>query len=68
MSLMLRGNSQCHIDEVVRLLSYAWIGAQTPYPEGPTNPFIIALHAWESNEPIEIGRSNVKNQRLRSPT
>ncbi|KAH8425066.1 uncharacterized protein LDX57_002815 [Aspergillus melleus] len=37
------------------------VSAETPYPEGPTNPFIVARNAWESNEPIErIGRSNVK--------
>ncbi|KAK1138859.1 hypothetical protein N8T08_001730 [Aspergillus melleus] len=55
MSLMFRGNPQCHIDEVVHLLSYAWVGAQTPYPEGPTNPFMIALNAWKSNVKINMG-------------
>lgn len=33
----------------LRLLGYAWIGPQPPYPKGPTNPFIIGFKAWQSD-------------------
>ncbi|PKX90169.1 uncharacterized protein P174DRAFT_506948 [Aspergillus novofumigatus IBT 16806] len=37
----------------VRMLGYAWVGPQPPYPTGPTNPLIIGFKAWQTNEALE---------------
>lgn len=37
----------------VRMLAYAWVGPQPPYPAGPTNPLIIGFKAWQSAEALE---------------
>lgn len=37
----------------VRMLGYAWVGPQPPYPKGPTNPIIIGFKAWQSAEALE---------------
>ncbi|KAH1488228.1 hypothetical protein LV164_006381 [Aspergillus fumigatus] len=37
----------------VRMLGYAWVGPQPPYPTGPTNPIIIGFKAWQTNDALE---------------
>ncbi|KAF4171724.1 hypothetical protein CNMCM8927_007451 [Aspergillus lentulus] len=37
----------------VRMLGYAWVGPQPPYPTGPTNPLIIGFKEWQTNEALE---------------
>ena len=33
----------------MRMLGVAWVGAKTPTPVGPVNPFTLGFKAWESN-------------------
>ena len=33
----------------MRMLGVAWVGAKTPTPAGPVNPFTLGFKAWESN-------------------
>lgn len=50
----ITGTSRCgDVAGKLRLLGYAWVGPVTPYPTGPTNPFIIGFKAWESDKSVE---------------
>ncbi|GFF58226.1 hypothetical protein IFM46972_11038 [Aspergillus udagawae] len=50
----ITGGTRCpNATGSVRMLGYAWIGPQTPYPKGPENPIIIGFKAWESDKPLE---------------
>lgn len=39
-------------EKSIKMLGYAWIGPQAPYPVGPTNPIIIGFKAWESRRSL----------------
>ncbi|KAF7590400.1 hypothetical protein BBP40_002901 [Aspergillus hancockii] len=43
---------ECRDAKQLRVLGYAWIGPQPPYPKGPRNPFIIGFKAWQSNNAV----------------
>ncbi|EAW13673.1 uncharacterized protein ACLA_043930 [Aspergillus clavatus NRRL 1] len=48
------GGSRCpNATGSVRMLGYAWIGPQTPYPKGPENSIIIGFKAWETDKALE---------------
>ncbi|OGM49467.1 hypothetical protein ABOM_001715 [Aspergillus bombycis] len=52
LSYNMTTGAQCQITKELRLLGYAWIGPQPPYPTGPENPFIIGFKAWESTKAV----------------
>lgn len=52
LSYNMTSGNQCQSTKQLRLLGYAWIGPQPPYPTGPENPFIIGFKAWESTKAV----------------
>ncbi|CAI7638566.1 unnamed protein product [Penicillium crustosum] len=42
-------NNLTEDDISMRMLGVAWVGAKTPTPAGPVNPFTLGFKAWESN-------------------
>ncbi|KAF7168864.1 hypothetical protein CNMCM6106_003879 [Aspergillus hiratsukae] len=54
MDFRFTAGKQCqNATGTVRMLGYAWVGPQPPYPKGPTNPIIIGFKAWQSADPLE---------------
>ncbi|KAE8339489.1 hypothetical protein BDV24DRAFT_135688 [Aspergillus arachidicola] len=52
-SYNITGGSRCRdANGKLRILGYAWVGPQPPYPTGPLNPFIVGFKAWESDKPV----------------
>ncbi|KAI9041894.1 uncharacterized protein KD926_006440 [Aspergillus affinis] len=52
LSYNLRTGSRCQLSKELRLLGYAWIGPQPPYPKGAENPFLIGFKAWKSDKAV----------------
>ncbi|KAB8212154.1 hypothetical protein BDV34DRAFT_208614 [Aspergillus parasiticus] len=52
LSYNITNGNQCQSTKQLRLLGYAWIGPQPPYPSGSENPFIIGFKAWESTKAV----------------
>ncbi|KAB8261631.1 hypothetical protein BDV32DRAFT_32643 [Aspergillus pseudonomiae] len=52
LSYNMTTGTQCQITKQLRLLGYAWVGPQVPYPTGPENPFIVGFKAWESTKSV----------------
>ncbi|KAE8380448.1 hypothetical protein BDV26DRAFT_279516 [Aspergillus bertholletiae] len=52
LSYNMTSSSQCQSTKKLRLLGYAWIGPQPPYPAGSENPFIVGFKAWESTRAV----------------
>ncbi|KAE8155827.1 hypothetical protein BDV40DRAFT_310575 [Aspergillus tamarii] len=53
LSYNITGGSRCRgTNGELRILGYAWVGPQPPYPTGPLNPFIVGFKAWESDQPV----------------
>ncbi|KAI9926526.1 hypothetical protein MW887_004294 [Aspergillus wentii] len=44
--------TRCEDTKQLRILGYAWIGPQPPYPRGAQNPFIIGFKAWQSDKAL----------------
>ncbi|KAH8434348.1 uncharacterized protein LDX57_011996 [Aspergillus melleus] len=53
LSYNLTSGSKCQLSKELRLLGYAWIGPQPPYPKGAENPFIIGFKSWKSNKAVD---------------
>ncbi|BAE64020.1 unnamed protein product [Aspergillus oryzae RIB40] len=52
LSYNITNGNKCQSTKQLRLLGYAWIGPQPPYPAGSENPFIIGFKAWESTKAV----------------
>ncbi|KAK1144151.1 hypothetical protein N8T08_005813 [Aspergillus melleus] len=52
LSYNLTSGSKCRVSKELRLLGYAWIGPQPPYPKGAENPFIIGFKSWKSDKAV----------------
>ncbi|KAE8404792.1 hypothetical protein BDV37DRAFT_293682 [Aspergillus pseudonomiae] len=65
LSYNITGGSRCPgANGELRLLGYAWVGPQPPYPTGPLNPFIVGFKAWESDAPVSEIHTSYKPIKL----
>ncbi|KAF9894922.1 hypothetical protein FE257_004544 [Aspergillus nanangensis] len=50
----IEGESHCSdTDSPIRMLAYAWLGPQSPYPKGSKNAFALGFKAWLSDLPLD---------------
>lgn len=60
LSFIITAGQRCPLNDMrsTHMLGYAWIGPQSSYPVGPTNPVIIGFKAWETDKSLDkIGDS-----------